>query len=331
MVTVEGNYPLIIKWSIRDFFNIPAKFVESDEFHVFENDETRMRVEMDWDFDKPDLSKDIWSSKITIKTIPEYLDYEDAMLYRAPDRSESRDDGELTKYAYPRGKFEVLVNLNGLPLSQQSSRMFYKRDDDHIDDDFVDEEHKFDVRDLDVTKARENKSDLQVVFKFWIDEFQNRKQNTETKTFNTIDEDIRDYFTKCDKIPTDVVLTGSNGSVSSNRLLLSARSAVFKAMFEANMTESKTGEVDMTDVTVEVIKAFLKFLQFDKVDDSATFASDLFILGDKYQVLGLKDICEKFLVSKVTMDTSAKLLALTQKVPSKAIERKLMELYNGSA
>ncbi|KAL9265709.1 BTB/POZ domain-containing protein [Drosera capensis] len=115
---------------------------------------------------------------------------------------------------------------------------------------------------------------------------------------------------------TDVVLVASDEcgdgddgvdgdvAVSAHRAVLVSRSPVFKAMFEVEMEESISGTIKISDVTCDSLRAFVNYMYTAEVWLDEQIASELLVLGEKYQVKHLKEYCEKYLVSKLNWDNS---------------------------
>ena len=67
---------------------------------------------------------------------------------------------------------------------------------------------------------------------------------------------------------TDVELVVGSRTFSANRALLSARSPVFSAMFNAGMEEARNGRVQIDGVDPDVFEHFLGFLYQGELDSS---------------------------------------------------------------
>ncbi|GAB2233667.1 hypothetical protein Droror1_Dr00002895 [Drosera rotundifolia] len=116
-------------------------------------------------------------------------------------------------------------------------------------------------------------------------------------------------FTDVVLIASDECGDGDDGvdvdvAVSAHRAVLVSRSPVFKAMFEAEMEESISGTIKISDVTYDSLRAFVNYLYTAEVCLDEQIASELLVLGEKYQVKHLKEHCEKYLVSKLNWDNS---------------------------
>jgi speckle-type POZ protein len=89
-----------------------------------------------------------------------------------------------------------------------------------------------------------------------------------------------------------VILKDSN-TLTSHKLILCARSPVFKAMLTSGLSESTSNEIVISDFEPEVVHAFLKFLYSDKCSTLEQHSFALYQMADKYQVNSLKITCER--------------------------------------
>ncbi|XP_071033286.1 speckle-type POZ protein B-like [Parasteatoda tepidariorum] len=111
-----------------------------------------------------------------------------------------------------------------------------------------------------------------------------------------LQEDLRNIY--ADKKHCDVRLRAENETISAHKFVLVARSPVFSAMFEQDMIENQTGEVDILDMDGTTLKSFLEFMYTGIVDEmDYGIATKLLIAADKYQVQSLKNMCSAFLMS----------------------------------
>ena len=97
-----------------------------------------------------------------------------------------------------------------------------------------------------------------------------------------------------------------------HKLILSARSPVFDKMFTIDLKEQKTSEVKIYDLDPETIKEMLKYIYSDEINESSGKIEDLFYAADKYDVVGLKMICESVLTKQLSIGTAADLAMLAE-------------------
>lgn len=82
-------------------------------------------------------------------------------------------------------------------------------------------------------------------------------------------------------------------------------------MFQHDMVEKTTGEVDISDCSTAGFKAFLQYLYSGKADVSTANVMDLYYAADKYQVDDLKANCVVFMKNSLSIGTFCDVLALS--------------------
>jgi len=98
-----------------------------------------------------------------------------------------------------------------------------------------------------------------------------------------------------------------------HRNILSARSPVFFAMFQADMIENKSKKVHIRDIKKEVFSEVLKFIYTGSVSSEDSLkeqAKDILAAANKYQLDLLKELCEAQLVSTLNASNCLDLLVL---------------------
>jgi hypothetical protein len=128
-------------------------------------------------------------------------------------------------------------------------------------------------------------------------------------------------------IDPDITLIAKDGSVRCHKFILIARSDVFRAMFDHDCDERRTGTITMIDATADVLRELVHFLTSDEVRNMNKHAIDLFVLADKYNITKLKHDCETHISQNVNDETSIRLLDLCRTIRSKVIEKSLFMHY----
>jgi hypothetical protein len=95
-------------------------------------------------------------------------------------------------------------------------------------------------------------------------------------------------------------------SIAVHKCILAARSPVFRAMFQSGMSETENSEVLIQDFDAAVMQEFVRFLYTNRCDKAALeqHAEQLLAAACKYQVPGLKCLCQEELVETVNMENS---------------------------
>ena len=87
--------------------------------------------------------------------------------------------------------------------------------------------------------------------------------------------------------------------------IFSAQSDAFHGMFESNMRESSDGVVKLEDTNPEAVQAMLKYLyerDLTSIDGDLILSLDLLRLGNKYNIEGLQEACEKVITRRAGKD-----------------------------
>lgn len=120
---------------------------------------------------------------------------------------------------------------------------------------------------------------------------------------------------------SDVRIVVGDKTFHAHKAVLSVRSSVFAAMFNHGMKEQKESRIDITDFDAEVIEQLLFFIYSGTVDldQIERLASKLFAVADKYEIEGLKIICEQALIVNLKIDNIAEILQLVDKHGSETL------------
>lgn len=97
-----------------------------------------------------------------------------------------------------------------------------------------------------------------------------------------------------DQMFSDVILCAKDGKeFKAHKVILSARSPVFKAMFSHNMEENRSNRVEITDIDHEILQEMLRYIYTGEAPRLEEFASELIFAADKYALECLKCMCIK--------------------------------------
>ncbi|XP_057318376.1 speckle-type POZ protein B-like [Microplitis mediator] len=139
-----------------------------------------------------------------------------------------------------------------------------------------------------------------------------------------ITDDFKELYDS--KINSDVILVVGNEKFEAHKIILSARSPVFLAMFTHEMKEKRDSEVDIPDIDPGTFNKMLEFIYTDKINDLDTDAADLLKAADKYQLLKLKSLCEKSLSKSASIDSAIKLMILADMHNANQLFEHVLEL-----
>lgn len=101
---------------------------------------------------------------------------------------------------------------------------------------------------------------------------------------------------------SDVVLRVDDIDLPVHKVLLAIKSPVFRAMFELDTRESRENVVNIVDFGVDIIREMLTYVYTSMAPNVETMAGGLLAVADKYDMLGLKKICERELTQKLCLN-----------------------------
>jgi speckle-type POZ protein len=109
---------------------------------------------------------------------------------------------------------------------------------------------------------------------------------------------------------SDVNFTIVDREIPAHKVILSARSKYFAAMFKHPMREQSTNQIKIEDTEPEVFKELLRFIYTGRVSRATmeSMAANLFIAADKYLLDELKIECENHLLHHLSPDYCVVLL-----------------------
>ncbi|GBL90842.1 Speckle-type POZ protein [Araneus ventricosus] len=128
-------------------------------------------------------------------------------------------------------------------------------------------------------------------------------------TNSSVKEDIKTlYINQC---LTDVEVKTNTKSFPVHKIVLCARSPVFKAMMTNDMKEKNTDCIRVNDLEDDIVQQLLFFLYSDSIENLQwKSATQLFYAADKYQISKLKEVCSSFLVENLSTTNAGELLLL---------------------
>ncbi|KAL3337962.1 hypothetical protein AABB24_030231 [Solanum stoloniferum] len=122
----------------------------------------------------------------------------------------------------------------------------------------------------------------------------------------------------------DIVFRVGEEAFKGHKLILAARSPVFRAQFFGLIGNPKTDEVEIEDIEPSVFKAMLQYIYSDELPDlieitgststctSTIVMQHLLAAADRFGLDRLKELCEAKLCEEVNVDTVATTLSLAE-------------------
>ena len=136
-------------------------------------------------------------------------------------------------------------------------------------------------------------------------------------------------------VASDVNFEVEDEQMSAHKIILQARSPVFKALLTGPMREGHEGVVAVHDVRAPVFKALLHFAYSDALPQElqgprleVPMAQHLLAAADRFQLIRLRSICEQRLCETVEVETVATTLALAEQNNARELKRVCLEFVS---
>ena len=113
-----------------------------------------------------------------------------------------------------------------------------------------------------------------------------------------------------DKSLSDVIFYINGSEFPAHKVILASASPVFSRMFSNEMKENIMNEVKMTETDPDVFNEMLRYIYTGKVEDLSDVAFDLYELANKYDIIGLRMICEQCLLNTLSVENVIHVLEL---------------------
>uniref|UniRef100_A0A7S2JE18 BTB domain-containing protein n=1 Tax=Zooxanthella nutricula TaxID=1333877 RepID=A0A7S2JE18_9DINO len=114
-----------------------------------------------------------------------------------------------------------------------------------------------------------------------------------------------------DETTSDMKLHCKDGTLSAHRLILRARSPVFRAMLSSQMREAASGDVSFDNLARTTVRHWLRYLYTGSLaqDLEDTQLWDVFRLAHRYEVASLVAECSVVLASRLAPENAAAVFA----------------------
>jgi hypothetical protein len=94
-----------------------------------------------------------------------------------------------------------------------------------------------------------------------------------------------------DSLVDFTIYVGSD-KIHCHKLILSLTSRYFSRMFESNMKEANTNQVQLEDVDLITLKSVIEFMYTNSIDDKK-ITVELLNAADRFEVMRLREICSR--------------------------------------
>jgi hypothetical protein len=103
---------------------------------------------------------------------------------------------------------------------------------------------------------------------------------------------------------------------------------VFEAMFNSGMLEPPQNVVQIADFPDEIVQGMLNFIYTGHSDSLQENAVDLLQIADKYELLDLKKMCEKWIGNNLNVKEAAEILVVTNLHSPTTLKPKVVSFIN---
>lgn len=132
---------------------------------------------------------------------------------------------------------------------------------------------------------------------------------------------------------SDVVIVVDGTELKAHKLILSAQSPIFSAMFIDNRwKEAVENRIFIEDMDVEVVKQILEFMYTGNEPSGITeFAYELLVAADKYNMDRLIIMCEKILIDNISSENAIETLIVADLCRRNILKEKTIEYISNNS
>ncbi|KAJ8673645.1 hypothetical protein QAD02_004907 [Eretmocerus hayati] len=130
---------------------------------------------------------------------------------------------------------------------------------------------------------------------------------------------------------SDVTFIINDKKLHLHKSILSNRSVVFAAMFNHNIEENNSNEVAIDDQSYEVMTEFFRYLYAAKVNKLEDHVISLLMTANKYEVEGLKFLCEHYLIETLKNENVLDYLNIANCYNARKLEAECMKFLLSNA
>ncbi|KAJ8675236.1 hypothetical protein QAD02_011022 [Eretmocerus hayati] len=99
---------------------------------------------------------------------------------------------------------------------------------------------------------------------------------------------------------SDVIITTSDHKLHAHKSILANKSSVFASMFNNNIENDAKKVINVEGFNYNVMREVLRFMYTGRVINLEGIATKLLGAADKYSVVGLKKLCENYLIENIS-------------------------------
>ena len=130
---------------------------------------------------------------------------------------------------------------------------------------------------------------------------------------------------------SDIQIKCGDKTFDAHQVVLSAWSPVFRGMFQAEMKEKESKVVEIQDLDPITVMEMFKFIYTGRCcvseeDPDPKIVSDLLEAADKYQVVVLKEMCEKVMIKILEPNNSLQILEYADIYGAQELKKRALDL-----
>lgn len=127
--------------------------------------------------------------------------------------------------------------------------------------------------------------------------------------FSSLSKNFQDLFLNEDD--SDIIIKVGDCMYPAHKVIIRARSPVFYAMLNHNMTEKHEGIINISDCDPVIFRDFLLYLYCGRLDNiSLKNVCEFFRIADIYGVTDMKDGCVEFILDNLSIDIIGDVISL---------------------
>jgi len=118
----------------------------------------------------------------------------------------------------------------------------------------------------------------------------------------------------------DLAIICQGMTIPANRVLLSARSEVFRAMFSHPTKEATSGKVEISDIEPQILEQMLCYVYTGFAPEVENIAEDLLLAANKYALEELKVECVRVLEGKLNTENVIEMLIVADQYDAQSLK-----------
>lgn len=130
---------------------------------------------------------------------------------------------------------------------------------------------------------------------------------------------------------SDVKIVACCGrELPAHKFVLAALSPVFSAMFTNDMIEKNDNSVVVKDLDYDSLREMLRFMYTGNVENLAKLSGGILAAQEKYQIDGLKELCEEYFFQNINVENAVEIIALSIRfniVKTKSLAEKFIRCH----